>query len=120
MASSADQPLSRADAPDGLRDLVPLGHVAAQRERAAAERADLLGRLLGVDEALRPRRLRKRAVALSLLTGIGFELDVRDRDVRARARQRQRIGAPEPARPARDERDPARQVDLERHTPKPL
>ena len=85
------------------------------RERAPAERADLLDGRLGVDHPLRARRLGEHAVALGVLARVRLELDVGDRDVRAGARERQRVGAPEPARAAGDERDAAEEVDLERH-----
>jgi hypothetical protein len=122
-AGVVDEDVDRAelldDARDGRIDLDPIGDVALQRERAPAEPADLLRRGLGVDEALRPRSLREHAVARGVLARIRLELDVGERDVRPGPRQSQRIRAPEPARPSRDERDAPRQVDLERHAPKP-
>ncbi len=78
-------------------------------------RADLVGRRLRVDHALRARDGRERAPAVGLLGDLGLDEDVRDRDVRARARERERVGAAEPARAAGDERDAAREIDLERH-----
>jgi hypothetical protein len=96
-------------------DLCPVGHVASHRQRAAAEPADLLRRLLGVDEAPRAGRLGERPV-LGLRPGIvGLELDVREHDVRTGPRQRERVGAPKAARAPGDERYPPREVDLDAH-----
>ncbi len=36
-------------------------------------------------------------------------------DVGAGPRERERVGAPEPARPAGDERDAAGEIDVDRH-----
>ena len=116
-AGVVDEDVHRAelvdDAPHGLFDLSPVGHVALDRGRAAPERRDLLRGRLRVDEPLRPRRLRERPVSLRLLARVGLDLDVRDDDVGAGARKRQRVGATEPARPAGDERNAPREVDLD-------
>src|SRR3954452_8211072 len=104
---------------DSRVDLRAVGDVALQRERAPAERADLVDGRLGVDHPLRARRPGEHAVALGLLARVRLELDVGDRDVGSGTGERLRVGAPEPARPAGDERDAAGEVDLERHRPNP-
>ena len=102
------------DAPHGLLDVAPVRDVALDRSRAPAEFADLPRRRLGVDEPLRTCGLRHRPVPLGFGPGVRLDLDVGDDDVRARTRERQRIGTAEPPRAARDEGNPAGQVDLER------
>ena len=77
----------------GGGDLLAVGHVAAERERAAAEaRISSRGRLR-VDHPLRARDLREDAVAVGLLAAVGLDQDVGDDDVGAGARERQRVGA---------------------------
>ncbi len=75
--------------------------VTSQRsgERAPAQPADLLDRLLRVHEALRARDRRERAPAVRLLGELGLDEDVGDRDVRASAGERERVRAPEPREP---------------------
>ena len=67
-ARVVDQDVDRAELRDGALDsggdLLAIGDVAPHGQGAAAELADLGGRLLGVDEALRPRDRRERAVAV--------------------------------------------------------
>ena len=99
--------------------LLAVGDVASHGERAAAERADLLDRRLGVHHPLRDGRLREHAVLLGGAR-VRLEEDVCDRDVGSRAREHQRVGAAEATRAARDERDPAGEVDLERHRRDPM
>ena len=95
------EPNSSTTAPHGLVDLGAVGDVALDGGRAAAQLGDLLRGRLGVDEALRARRLGERAVALGVLARVRLDLDVGDDDVRAGARERQRVGPPEPARTRR-------------------
>ena len=101
------------DAAHGFLDLGAIGHVALDGGRATAERGDLLRGRFREDEPLGPRRLRERAVTLRLGARVGLDLDVGDDDVGAGARKRQRVGPPEPARPARHERNAPREVDLD-------
>jgi hypothetical protein len=103
------------DARDGLVHLCAVGDVAPDRGRAAAELLDLACGRLGVDEPLRASRLRQDAVRRGLLALVRLDLDVGDDHVGAGARERQRVGAAEPARAARHERDTSGEVDLERH-----
>jgi hypothetical protein len=117
-ARVVDEDVDRAELVDRPRDrgsdLLPVGHVAAHRERPPPEGADLLDRRLGVHHPLRHGCLRERPVALRGAR-VGLDQDVRDRDVRACPRERQRIGASQAARAPGDERDPTGEVDLERH-----
>jgi hypothetical protein len=118
--SVIDQDVDRAELLDHARHgrvhLRAVGHVAAQGERAAAERTDLLGGRLGVHEPLRTRDRREHAVAVGLVRArLGLDEQVGDRNVRAGPSQRERVRPPEPARAAGDERDAAGEVDLERH-----
>ena len=94
------------DPRDRRVDLRAVGDVAAHRERAPPEGADLLDRRLGVHHALCHCGLRQDAVLLGR-GRVGLDEDVRDRDVGARARERQRVGAAQAARAAGDERDAA-------------
>ena len=92
-----------------------VGHVAADGDRPPPHAADLLDRLLRVHEALLPRDGRERAVAVGLLGELRLDEQVGDDDVGARAGKRQRVGAPEPARAAGDERDAPGEIDLDAH-----
>ncbi len=105
----------RDDAVDGGGDLLPVGHVTAQRERAAAHVADLVGGGLRVDHPLGPRGGGESAPAVGLLGRLGLHEDVGDRHVRARPRKRQRVRTPEPPRPPGDQGNAAGEVDLDRH-----
>ena len=100
---------------DRRRDLVAVGDVALDRERAAAHRADLLGGGLRADEALRPRDGRERPVLVRLLRELRLDEQVGDDDVGAGACERQRVHPAEAARAAGDERDPPAEIDLDRH-----
>ena len=102
VAGVVDEDVDRAELLDhprhGRLDLLAIRHVALDRGRAAAELLDLLRRLLGVDEALRPRHLRQRAVLGCVLRLVRLDLDVGDDDVgagaaRARARPAARARA---------------------------
>ena len=77
-------------------DLRAVGDVAADGNGATAERADLLGRLLGVDESLSLRGLCERPVLVGALAGL--ELDVREHDVGTCPRQGQRVSPSDAAR----------------------
>jgi hypothetical protein len=94
-------------------DLRAVGDVAADGDGAVAQRADLLGRLLGVDEALSLRGLCERPVLVGALARL--ELDVREHDIGACPRQRQRVSPSDAARAPGDERDPSREIYLNRH-----
>ena len=96
-------------------DLLAIRHVAPNRERATAEGANLLDRLLGVHHALCACGGGERAPAVRLLGELRLDQDVRDHDVRPRSSQRQRVGPPEASGAPGDEGDPAAEVDLERH-----
>src|SRR6266511_4788031 len=113
-----DRPELVDDALDRLEYLLPPGDVAAQRERAPAELFDLAGGRLRVHEPLRPRSLGERAVAVDVLSLRRLELDVGDRDVGARARKRQGVRPAQPSRSPGDERNPSREIDLNRHAAK--
>ena len=100
------EPNSSTDRVDRRVDLLAVGDVALDRERAAAELLDLARGRLGVDDPLRARDLGERRRTLRRPRVVRLDLDVGDHDVRAGAGERQRVGPPEPARAARDERDP--------------
>src|SRR5438093_10719501 len=118
-ARVVDQDVDRAelldDALDRLADLGPAGDVALAGRSSPPHGGDLLGGRLRVDEALRPRRLRDRPVALRLLPRVRLDLDVGDHYVRPGAAERQGVRTTQAPRAAGDERDPAGKVDLERH-----
>src|SRR4030095_15846562 len=92
-----DENVDRAELVDrALHRLVHLRtirDVALDGGRAAAQVAGFLRGLLGVDEALRTRRLGDRAVALGVLARVRLQLDVYDDDVGARSTHGQRIRA---------------------------
>src|SRR5919201_167260 len=72
--------------PHRFVDLLAGGDVTAERKRPLPNGFDLRDGRLGVDEALRPCRLRQRPIGLGRLARVGLELDVGDRDVSARSR----------------------------------
>ena len=118
-AGVVDEDVDRAELLDRTRDrgvdLRAIGDVAADGDRLAPEPADLVDRLLSVHEPLLPCHRRERTVAIRLLRELRLDEKVGDDHVGSRLRERQRVGAPEPARTAGDERDASAQVDLERH-----
>ncbi len=83
--------------PNGLLDLLTLGHVTLHRGGKASHVTDFLGGRLRVDESLRARRLGDPAVSLRFLARVRLHLDVRDHDIGPRSAERQRVGTPEPA-----------------------
>ena len=107
--SVVHEDVDRAHLPDhpcnGRLHLPVVGDVALDGGRAAAELLDLLRGLLRVDEALRLRHLRQRAVLGYVLRLVRFDQDVRDHDVGARLREHERVLPPEAARAAGDEGD---------------
>jgi hypothetical protein len=68
-----------------------------------------------VHESLLPGDGRERAVAVGLLGELGLDEQVGNRDVGPGVRERQRIRSPEPSLPARHERNPTGEIDLDRH-----
>src|SRR5579864_1364401 len=100
-AGVVDEDVDRAElldrASDGRIDLGALGYVAANGERAAAEAADLLHRLLGVHEPLLSSHCGERPVAVGVLRKLRLDEQVGDDDVRTGARERQRVRAAKPS-----------------------
>ena len=121
-AGVVDEDVDGSQLVDGARNrsshLLAVGDVAAHGQRSPSEPADLLGGRLGVHEPLRPRHLCERPVRVRLLGQLGLDEEVGDDDVGAGAGECQRVGAPEPARAAGDERDASGQIDLESHGPR--